>query len=135
MSVKALSTQPANRSTLPLPPGPKGHFILGVMREFNNDTLGFIERCRTFGDVVRTRFLYVHAYFLYNPSDIEMLLTSNARIFRKAKSLRSPFFARLVGNGLVTSEGDFWRGQRRLAHPAFHRQRISSYGSLMVQST
>ena len=134
MSVtEELSTQPAKGSELPLPPGPKGHFILGVMREFNKDTLGFIERCRNFGDVVRTRFLYVHAYFLYNPQDIESLLTTNSRIFRKAQSLRSQFFARLVGNGLVTSEGDFWRRQRRLAQPAFHRQRISSYGKVMVE--
>ncbi len=105
---------------------------MGVMREFNRDTLGFIERCRDYGDVVRTRFLYVHAYFLYNPDDIELLLTTNAKSFRKAQSLRSPFFHRLVGNGLVTSEGDFWRRQRRLAQPAFHRQRISSYGDVMV---
>jgi len=115
------------------PPGPKGHFLLGVMRDFNDDTLGFIERCRDFGDVVKTRFLWVHAYFLYNPRDIESLLTTNAKSFRKAQSLRSPFFARLVGNGLVTSEGEFWRRQRRLAQPAFHRQRISSYGAVMVE--
>jgi cytochrome P450 len=109
---------------------------MGVMREFNRDTLGFIERChRDYGDVVRSRFLYVTAYFLYNPTDIEALLTTNARSFRKAQSLRSPFFRRLVGNGLVTSEGDFWRRQRRLAQPAFHRQRISSYGDIMVQYT
>jgi len=127
-----LSTQPPTLLKSPLPPGPKGHFILGVMRDFNNDTLGFIERCREYGDVVRTRFLYVHAYFLYNPEDIEALLTTNAKSFRKAGSLRSPFFARLVGNGLVTSEGEFWRRQRRLAQPAFHRQRISSYGETMV---
>jgi len=117
-----------------LPPGPKGSLIMGVMREFNRDTLGFIERLhREYGDVVRSRFLYVHAYFLYNPADIEALLTTNAKSFRKAQSLRSPFFRRLVGNGLVTSEGDFWRRQRRLAQPAFHRQRISSYGDIMVQ--
>ncbi len=115
-----------------LPPGPKGHFLLGVMRDFNDDTLGFIERCRDYGDVVRTRFLWVHAYFLYNPDDIETLLTTNAKSYRKAGSLRSPFFARLVGNGLVTSEGEFWRRQRRLAQPAFHRQRISTYGNVMV---
>ena len=106
---------------------------MGVMRDFNRDTLGFIERCRDYGDVVRTRFLYVHAYFLYNPREIEAILTTNARSYRKAQSLRSPFFYRLVGNGLVTSEGDFWRRQRRLAQPAFHRQRISSYGDIMVQ--
>ncbi|HJX91368.1 MAG TPA: cytochrome P450 [Pyrinomonadaceae bacterium] len=127
-----ISTVSNGRSELPLPPGPKGHFILGVMREFNNDTLGFISRCRDFGDVVRARFLYVHAYFLFNPSDIETLLTTDAKNYRKAGSLRSPFFARLVGNGLVTSEGEFWRRQRRLAQPAFHRQRINSYAEVMV---
>jgi cytochrome P450 len=116
-----------------LPPGPKGKLIMGVMREFNRDMLGFITRCRDYGDVVRSRFLYVHAYFLYNPADIEALLSTNAKSYRKAQSLRSPFFRRLVGNGLVTSEGDFWRRQRRLAQPAFHRQRISSYGDIMVQ--
>ena len=108
---------------------------MGVMREFNRDSLGFVTRCKDFGDVVRTRFLYVHAVFLYNPNDIEELLTTNAKGFRKAQSLRSPFFHRLVGNGLVTSEGDFWRRQRRLAQPAFHRQRISSYGDVMVAYT
>jgi cytochrome P450 len=106
---------------------------MGVMREFNRDTLGFITRLRDYGDVVRSRFLYVHAYFLYNPADIETLLTTNAKSYRKAQSLRSPFFHRLVGNGLVTSEGDFWRRQRRLAQPAFQRQRISSYGDIMVE--
>jgi cytochrome P450 len=126
-----------NKQTVraPLPPGPKGSLIMGVMREFNRDTLGFIERCRDYGDVAHSRFLYVHAYFLYNPSDIETLLTTNAKSYRKAESLRSPFFARLVGNGLVTSEGDFWRRQRRLVQPAFHRQRISSYGDVMVEYT
>ena len=116
-----------------VPPGPKGSLIMGVMRDFNRDTLGFVTRCRDYGDVVRTRFLYLHAYFLYNPDDIESLLTTNAKSYRKARSLRSPFFYRLVGNGLVTSEGEFWRRQRRLAQPAFHRQRISSYGDVMVQ--
>ncbi len=128
----AAKKQTPNRP--PLPPGPRGSFVMGVMREFNDDTLGFIERCqRDYGDVVRSRFLYVQAYFLYNPADIETLLSTNAKSYRKAQSLRSPFFHRLVGNGLVTSEGDFWRRQRRLAQPAFHRQRISSYGEVMVQ--
>ena len=104
------------------------------MREFNRDTLGFITRCRDYGDVVRTRFLYVHAYFLYNPDDIESLLTTNAKSFEGTVTAVS-ILSRLVGNGLVTSEGDFWRRQRRLAQPAFHRQRISSYGDVMVQYT
>src|SRR5690349_1528577 len=114
-------------------PGPKGSLILGVMPEFNRDTLGFITRCRDYGDIVRARFLYVTAYFLYNPEDIEYILAVNTKNFIKPRSMRSTFFRRLVGNGLVTSEGDFWKRQRRLAQPAFHRQRIASYGDVMVE--
>jgi cytochrome P450 len=115
------------------PPGPKGSSILGVMPEFNRDTLAFITRCREYGDVVRARFFYVTCYFLYNPDDIEYVLSTNARNFIKSMSVRSNFFHRLIGNGLLTSEGDFWRRQRRLAQPAFHRQRISAYGNTMVE--
>jgi cytochrome P450 len=132
-TAEAISTKKRAINSAGRPPGPKGSLIMGVMREFNRDTLEFITRCRDYGDVVHTRFLYVHAYFLYNPDDIETMLTSGAKSYRKAQSLRSPFFHRLVGNGLVTSEGDFWRRQRRLAQPAFHRQRISAYGDVMVQ--
>jgi cytochrome P450 len=116
-----------------LPPGPKGNLILGVMPEFNRDTLGFIERCRDYGDVVRMRFLYLTVHFIYNPDHIEYVLSTNARNFIKSRSLRSPFFQRLVGNGLLTSEGEVWKRQRRLAQPAFHRQRISGYGDVMVE--
>jgi len=118
-----------------LAPGPKGNLILGVMSEFNRDTLGFIERMRDHGDVVRMRFFYLTAYFLYNPDDIEYVLSTNARNFIKARSLRTPFFKRLVGNGLLTSEGEEWKRQRRLAQPAFHRERISAYGEVMVEYT
>lgn len=119
----------------PLPPGPKGNLILGVMPEFTRDQLGFIERARNYGDVVRMRFLYLTAYFLYHPDDIEYVVATNAKNFIKARSLRSPFFRRLVGNGLLTSEHDEWKRQRRLAQPAFHRQRISAYGEIMVDYT
>ncbi len=119
----------------PLPPGPTGNLILGVMPEFNRDMLGFIERARDYGDVVRMRFLYLTAYFLYHPDDIEFVVATNAKNFIKARSLRSPLFQRLVGNGLLTSEHDEWKRQRRLAQPAFHRQRINSYGEVMVDYT
>lgn len=119
-------------STL-VPKGPLGSFLLGVMPEFNRDSLGFIERlARDYGDVVRARFFYVVSYFLYHPDHIEQVLTTNNRNFIKPRSVRSPFFCRLVGNGLLTSEGEFWRRQRRLAQPAFHRERINAYSKVMV---
>jgi cytochrome P450 len=132
---KAANLPLARGARLPLAPERKGQRLLGVMAEFNRDTLGFIEGCRDYGDVVRMRFLYLTAYFLYNPDDIEYVLSTNAKNFIKSRSLRSPFFQRLVGNGLLTSEGEVWKRQRRLAQPAFHRQRISAYGDVMVDYT
>jgi cytochrome P450 len=102
------------------------------MSDFSRDTFGFIERCRDYGDVVSMRFLYLTAYFLYHPDDIEYVVATNAKNFIKSRNQRSPLFRRLVGNGLLTSEGETWKRQRRLAQPAFHRQRISAYAETMV---
>jgi cytochrome P450 len=113
-------------------PGPKGNPILGVMSEFSRDMFGFIERCRDYGDVVRLRFLYLTAYFLYHPRDIEYVLSTNAKNFIKSRNQRSPLFRRVVGNGLLTSEGEVWKRQRRLAQPAFHRHRINAYAETMT---
>ena len=118
------------------PPGPKGTPIMGVMRDFNRDQLSFIEHCRDeFGDVVWMRFLYVPAIFLYHPDQVEYVLVTNAKNFIKSMSLRSNFFQRLVGNGLLTSQGEEWKRQRRLSQPAFHRERVASYGQVMVDYT
>jgi cytochrome P450 len=117
-------------------PGPKGTRIMGVMREFNRDSLAFIEKARhDYGDIVWMRFLYVPAVFLYHPDQIEYVLATNAKNFIKSMSLRSNFFQRLVGNGLLTSEGEEWKRQRRLSSPAFHRERIGSYATTMVDYT
>ena len=105
------------------------------MPEFNRDSLAFIERCRNYGDIVRMRFFYLTVTFLYHPQHIEYILSTNAKNFIKSRSLRTPFFRRLVGNGLLTSEGEEWKRQRRLAQPAFHRQRINAYGDVMVDYT
>jgi len=102
------------------------------MSDFNRDTFGFIERCRDYGDVVCMRFLYVTAYFLYHPDDIEYVVSTGAKNFIKSRNQRSALFQRLVGNGLLTSEGEFWKRQRRLAQPAFHRHRINAYAETMV---
>jgi cytochrome P450 len=129
---EVVSTEPRRKLSAPRAPGPKGHPILGVMSDFSRDTFGFIERCRDYGDVVSMRFLYLTAYFLYHPDDIEYVVSTNAKNFIKSRNQRSPLFQRLVGNGLLTSEGDVWKRQRRLAQPAFHRHRINAYAETMV---
>jgi len=129
---EVVSSESQHKLSAPRAPGPKGHPILGVMSDFSRDTFGFIERCRDYGDVVSMRFLYLTAYFLYHPDDIEYVVSTNAKNFIKSRNQRSPLFQRLVGNGLLTSEGEEWKRQRRLAQPAFHRHRINAYAETMV---
>jgi cytochrome P450 len=114
------------------PPGPRGHFLLGNLPEFGRDLLGFFVECAgRYGDIVRVRLAGSTAYLLNHPDLMEEVLVGQNRNF-----IKHTFFWRHVraifGDGLLTSEGDFWRRQRRLAQPAFHRERIASYGKVMV---
>lgn len=63
----------------------------------------------------------------------EMLVTRHAE-FHKGELIRSAV-APFARNGLLTSEGDFWKRQRKLAQPAFHHQRIAAYGAVVTQET
>ena len=117
----------------PLPPGPRGNLLTGNLSDYAPDQLGFLRRCvREYGDVVRLRFLNVPIYLLNHPDHIEYVLVGNNRNFIKDRAERSGL--RFLGQGLLTNEGEPWRRQRRLAQPAFHRQRISAYGATMVES-
>src|SRR3989442_726537 len=124
-----------DKSTRRLPPGPKGHFLLGNLPEFGKDLLGFITQCaREYGDIVRLRLANRVAYLLNHPDYMEYVLVTNHRNF-----VKNSFFWRHVkavfGSGLLTSEGDFWLRDRRLCQPAFHREQIAGYGQVMVNLT
>jgi cytochrome P450 len=112
------------------PPGPSENGL----REMARDQLGFYQRItRRYGDFVPVRFGLRRAVFINHPDLIEEVLVTQSAKFIKSMALRRS--RRLLGNGLLTSEGDFWRRQRRLAQPAFHRQRIASYAETMVDAT
>src|SRR5262249_29740695 len=75
----------------------------------------------------------VRAYMLFHPDDVKHVLQE-----RHTNFVKGPIIARvkvLIGDGLFTSEGDFWRRQRRLAQPAFHRERIAGFVATMGRST
>src|SRR5215469_3156064 len=121
-------------STAIHPNGPKGHLIRGNLPEYIEDPLGYLMNVtRQFGDVLRLRFFNIPVWVLNNPEYIESVLVTNNRYFIKPLDFRMPFFRGIFGNGLLTSEGDFWLRQRRLAQPAFHRNRIAEYGRVMVE--
>ena len=113
-----------------LPPGPPGHLILGHQSEFRQDPLGLLTRtARQYGDLATIRFGPYRVILVSHPDHVESVLVSNARIFLKGPALRrNPL---LLGSGLLTSEGEQWRRQRRLIQPAFGRQRVAAYGEVM----
>jgi cytochrome P450 len=117
--------------SLSSPPGPKGHLLGDNLREYARDPLGFLSSCaQEYGDVVELRFMGQTLYLLSDPGLIEYVLVENNRNFSKTRILKRN--RRLLGDGLLISEGEFWRRQRRLAQPAFHRKRVDAYGDMMV---
>src|SRR5688572_2089439 len=109
-------------ATAALPIGPKGHPITGHLPALRRDRLGALTRfAREYGDVVPLRMGIKRAVLLSHPDLVEDLLVTHNRAFLKTPSLRNS--RRLLGSGLLTSEGDFWRRQRRLSQPAFSRER------------
>jgi len=116
------------------PPGPKGRFLLGSLIEVARDWLGFYKGCADeYGDIVRIHLAHVPVYLVVHPRDIETVLVTNAANFTKSADYRA--LARVLGQGLLTSEGDFWKRQRSLIQPAFHRQSIQAYAAVMTRAT
>src|SRR5918912_1024383 len=94
------------------PPGPKGHWLRGHIGEFRADRLGFLTACaRTYGDVVAIRLGPARIWVLNHPDLVEEVLVHQNRRFIKHFALRAA--TPTLGRGLLTSEGDFWRRQRR----------------------
>ncbi len=118
-----------------IPPMPGAVPIIGNLYAMRTDPLGTLARTlRECGDRATVKFPKQFGYMLFHPEDVRMVLVDNA----KHVSKDTPGFAALrllLGNGLVTSDGAFWLRQRRIAQPAFHRQKIYALGARMVALT
>jgi len=116
-----------------VPPGPTG-FLLAPRRfiDYARDPLGYLTRlARKYGDVVLMPSFGMPFYMFSHPDQIEEILRHKHRLFKKdfyIEALRP-----LLGNGLLTSEGETWRRQRMMAQPAFQAKQIQQYASTMVE--
>jgi cytochrome P450 len=96
--------------------------------------MGFIRGAmQEYGDIVWLRLGNLRTYLVSHPESIEYVLRSHADNFMKDKLTR--WLIPLLGTGLLTSEGAFWRRQRRLAQPAFQHAQIERYATVMVEHT
>ena len=115
-----------------LPPGPSPESWTASFKIYSRDPLAYMPKLqRDYGDIVTMRYYTFRVFFVSHPDYIEQVLVTDNRKFMKGRILRKN--KQLFGNGLLTSEGDFWLRQRRLAQPAFHRGRVASYADTMVR--
>ena len=113
------------------PPGPKRRMLGGHFFAFRRDPLNFLTNmAREYGDIAHFRMGPQDAFLLNHPDLVKDVLVTRHEYFQKGRALQRS--KRLLGEGLLTSEGAHHRRQRRLAQPAFHRQRIAGYGAVMV---
>ncbi|MES2603367.1 MAG: cytochrome P450 [Pseudomonadota bacterium] len=114
--------------------GPRGHFLFGVIPAFRKDPIGLLMKVwREFGDVVRLRVGPISLHLLVHPDHVKHVLVDNHRNYQN--SAGREVIKELLGEGLLTSDGGFWRKQRRIAQPAFHMAEIAAMASTMAQIT
>src|SRR5687768_4075528 len=121
---------------MPIAPGLAAWLPLpfGHMRRFLREPLQFqIDARQRFGDVFRFRIGPLVVHFLYHPDHVRHVLQDHQNNYPRGWHYR--LVRRLLGENLVVSEGEYWRRQRRLAQPAFQRQRLCEYAKVMVDAT
>jgi cytochrome P450 len=105
--------------------------LVGNLLDYARDPLDFMARCsREYGDIVRLHMGGLPLYLLSHPDHAEYVLVKNNRNFIKSRYFRRELS--FLGQGLLNSEGELWRRQRRLAQPAFHKRRVGAYGEAIV---
>ena len=113
------------------PPAFSGSALRNLLA-IRRDVLGFLTRIAgECGDIASFRVGPIRLVLLNHPDYIRDVLVTNARNFIKGRPLR--LATRLLGNGLLTSEGDFHARQSRIVQPALHTERIRGYGAVVVE--
>ncbi len=139
MSHAPLHTEPSTLSTArKIPPGPKprlqeglSFLLFGAPRDMVDL---YMDAARTFGDAVKFGFGRFTIYFFSHPDHVKHILQEKNTNYCKHPAFNNQM-KDLVGDGLLTSEGEPWLRRRRLLQPTFHRQRIATFVTMMAEST
>src|SRR5262249_29543269 len=116
-------------------PGPKGVYPFRFLRELRRDPVELLRAAhRQYGEHVRWQVGPIEVHLVFDPTSIEHVLVDNAKNYDK-RSVGYDKLKLALGEGLLTSEGDFWRRQRRIVQPAFHRERLRGFGQVMTAKT
>ena len=111
-------------------PGPKGGLLLGSLREARARPLEMmLEVTRQYGDLVQLRLGPMRMIIVNHPDHVKRVLLDNQANYGRPAFV--PMIRKLVGNGLLFSEGPFWLRQRRIMQPMFHRERIAGFARTM----
>jgi len=112
-----------------IPEIPSGNFF-GHLKSYVSNPLAFLQKyLREYGDIFTFRVANRRLIFVNHPDYIKRVLQDNHRNYRKSNAYRK--LALLLGDGLFTSDGEYWRTQRRIIAPAFHRDQIMTYAEVM----
>ncbi len=118
-------------SVTEFPPGPKSRYPGEVLLGFRKDPIAFLRQAaRDYGDLISFHVGPDRLYLVNDPELIKEVLVTQHRCFFKGRGLERT--KRLLGEGILTSEQEWHRSQRRLMQPAFHRQRIAAYAQTMI---
>lgn len=114
------------------PSVPGARAIVGHLFTFRKDPIGFLTQAqKNYGDFVHMRLAGKDVYLISAPELIHEVLVTRAREFKKSRALQ--LAKDLLGEGLLTSEGEHHLKQRRMIAPAFHRKKIMEYGAVMTE--
>lgn len=108
--------------------------FLGNMLQLRNERIHFfVEQQKKLGDIFQIKVPTRKVIVVSNPEWIKYVLVDNNKNYGKSFAYDS--IKLFLGNGLLTSEGEFWKRQRRLAQPAFHKEKLNLMFRNMVEQT
>jgi cytochrome P450 len=125
------SSATTSYSSSKYPPGPRSILPNKILQDFIRDPIKILMHIAyTYGDITHFYFGRQHVYLINNPQYIEDILIRNYKNFKKSRGLQVS--KRLLGEGLVTSEGEYHDRQRKIIQPAFHPNIVKKYGEIMT---